>query len=243
MFADLHALEVVRVEPGLQPVHIVLGRGELLLVLLGEVVVYALGQRARAVDADGRQRGQPEAHGRCEAEIDDRDCDPAWDLDPAQSAHHGIEQQGDERGDDEYEDRVRDGGRELPDENDEERQADELNPARNRDRGVFRGHPEDRIARSGEISLRVRAERSRTLFTPVPERAIALARVRALSPRSGRRCGRLDLYPSRTLATVRSCPPVQICAGGSVSVRGESSSLPARAALRDMRNGLRSSFS
>ncbi len=146
VLADLDSLEMVRVEPDLQAVDVVFRPRLFMRARDGEVVVDAVGVGAHLIRADGRKRDDAEGRGGGEGEVDDCDGDSTRNPDSAQRAHYWVQEQGDQPGHDEEEDGASDRARKRPGEQEQERQADELNPARNRDPGRPVRHSRDRTA-------------------------------------------------------------------------------------------------
>ena len=75
-------LEPVRVEPALQPIDVLLGTGAPGGVLERDVVVDALGRRARLIDDDAAEGEHDEPDGRGEDEEDERDREPTGQPQP-----------------------------------------------------------------------------------------------------------------------------------------------------------------
>ena len=108
------------------------------------------------IDADGRQRDDREGGGGREAEIDDRHREPARYPDPTERSHHRVQQQGDQPGHDEEENGKGERVRQSPAKQQQQRQADELNPARDRDSGRPVGHRRDRSVPAADVVRELR---------------------------------------------------------------------------------------
>jgi hypothetical protein len=101
-----------------------------LSVLDGEIVVEAVRRRPRLTDDDGGEGDQDDDQRSGEGDVHEGNREPAAHPEHRQGPDDRIEQQSDQRRDEEDEDRVTGRAREEPAKREQERQADELNPAR-----------------------------------------------------------------------------------------------------------------
>ena len=147
LLADLDPLQVVAVEPDLEAVEIPLGIGLVALsVLVRKVGVDPVRRAPRLVHDHGRERhdGQPDGSGK--AEVHDRDGQATGDPHPAEPADERVQEQRHEPGDEEEEDDVTRRPRDHPQKQQQEREPDELDPARDLDLRRPAGHGSHRSA-------------------------------------------------------------------------------------------------
>ena len=134
------------VEPGLERVEVHLGGGPVVLDLLRHVVVDPLRRVTRLVEGDRPDSDENRRDDGCEDQIHDRHRDRSRELQPREVADERVEHERDHRrGEEEEQDVAKRRGQQER-ENDEDRQPDQLDPARDLDRRAATGHAADRIA-------------------------------------------------------------------------------------------------
>src|SRR5581483_11994572 len=148
--ADLHRLQVVRVQPPLEAVDVAVG-GSLSgrTVTIREVVVEPVRCRRRLAGDRGHDAEDHERQRRREAQVHEGDRQAAREPHHLQRPDDRIQEQREERRHEEEEDDVSRGRREHPEEQQQQRQPDELDPARDHHPGrpPDRRHAGDAISR------------------------------------------------------------------------------------------------
>src|SRR5439155_775920 len=144
---DVNGAEPVGVEPVLEPVDVPIG-GDLAgsSVYVRKVGIDPFGGRLRLADDDGPESA--DGRDQCERkdQVHERDCKAAGNAKRPDQAHERIQEQRDQQRDEEEEDDVTHGARDHPEKEQQHRQADELDPARNDGLRRGRGHSSDRSA-------------------------------------------------------------------------------------------------
>ena len=135
------------VEPELEPVEIALGVGLVALSVLDRKVgVDAIGRLPRLVHHHGRECHDRQTDSSGKAQVDDRHGEPTRNPHAPEPAHERVQEQRDERSDEEEEDDVTRRPRDHPDQEQQDREPDELNPARDLDPRHPAGHGSHRSA-------------------------------------------------------------------------------------------------
>src|SRR5919198_550586 len=147
LLADLDLLQVVAVEPELEPVEVALGvRLAALSVLDRKVGIDAIGRLPCLVHDHGRECHDRQTDSSGKAQVDDRHGEPTRNPHAPEPAHERVQEQRDERGDEEEEDDVTRRARYNPDQEQQNRKPDELDPARDLDLRRPAGHGSHRSA-------------------------------------------------------------------------------------------------
>ena len=144
---NVDAAEAMRVEPLLQPVDVAV-RVDLAgsSVRVRKVGIDPIRGRFRLVDDNGPER--PDGGDQCnrEDEVHQRDCEAARKADRLDDPNQRVEQERDQQRDEEQEDDVTDRARHDPQEQQDQRQPDQLDPARDLHLRRPGGHVSDRTA-------------------------------------------------------------------------------------------------
>src|SRR5580765_1090033 len=137
----------VVVQPDLEPVDVAVG-GDLagLSVHVRKVGIDPFRGRLRLTDEHGPERPDGGDQYNREHEVHQRDCEAAWQSDPLYQPHEWAQQERHEEGDEEEEDDVTDRPRHDPEQQQEDRQAHELDPPRDLDLRRAGRHATDRTA-------------------------------------------------------------------------------------------------
>ena len=144
---DLDSAETMSVEP-------VLERGDVAVgvdlagssVHVRKVGIHPFCGCFRLVDDDGPERSDGGDQCHRKHEVHERDCEAARHADPLDRPDDRVQEQGDQQRDEEQEDDVTDRARHHPEEEQYDRQAHQLDPARNLDLRRAGGHTGDRTA-------------------------------------------------------------------------------------------------
>ena len=181
----------------LEAIDVAIGRGLVALsVLIGEIRVELVRGRLRLTDDDGRERDDGNHDRRRKRQVHERDREAAADADLPEPAHERVEQKRDQRADDEENDDVSRRLRDDPHQDEQERQADQLDPTRDLDPG---GALEPRRRAGGGAHVAPIVQPAPTRHLPRPP-----ARVEEEAPFVDGSLARLK--PCRWSATVRLMP-------------------------------------